>query len=134
MEKGGNRMPQGGSNGNGSSNGKAPKKGPRFNLYWVYAIIGIVLLSMNFFGFHNKPKEISFQDFSRNLLANHDVQKLVVVNKSDVEVYIKPDKLNEPQFKDVAHRNLGTLNTGPHYHFTIGDLQTFQQNLEAAEK
>jgi cell division protease FtsH len=135
MEKGGNRISQGGSNGNGSSNPKAPKKGPRFNLYWVYAIIGIVLLSMNFFGFHNKPKEISFQEFSRNLLANHDVDKLVVVNKSDVEVYIKPDKLNEPQFKDVAHGNLvGTLNTGPHYHFTIGDLQTFEQNLDAAEK
>ncbi|HEX5555849.1 MAG TPA: ATP-dependent zinc metalloprotease FtsH [Chitinophagaceae bacterium] len=134
MEKGGNRIPPGGSNGNVNNNGKSPKKGPKFNLYWVYAIIGIVLLSMNFFDFHNKPKEISFQEFQRDLLANHDVQKLVVVNKSDVEVYIKPDKLNEPQFKDVAHGNFGAVNPGPHYHFTIGDVQTFQDNLAAAEK
>jgi cell division protease FtsH len=130
MEKGGNGIPPNGSNGNG----KSPKKGPKFNLYWVYAIIGIILLSMNFFDFHNKPKEISFQDFKRDLLASHAVDKLVVVNKSDVEVYIKPEMLTEPQFKDVAHGTLGSVNPGPHYHFTIGDLKTFQDNLAEAEK
>lgn len=118
----------------GNSGNKSPKKGPKFNLYWVYGIIAVVLLSMNFFNFQNKPKEISFQEFQRNLLANHDVDKLVVVNKTDVEVYIKPDKLNEPQFKDVAHGTLGTVNPGPHYHFTIGDVKTFNDNLTEAEK
>lgn len=129
MEKRGNGIQPAGSQGN-----KSPKKGPKFNLYWVYGIIAVVLLSMNFFDFQNKPKEISFQEFQRNLLANRDVEKLVVVNKNDVEVYIKPDKLNEPQFKDVAHGTLGTVNPGPHYRFTIGDVKTFNDNLEQAEK
>lgn len=129
MEKGGNGIPPVGN----GTNGKSPKKGPKFNLYWVYLIIGVILLAVNFLDFQSKPKEISFQEFQRNILATHSVGKLVVVNKSDVEVYIAPDKLNEPQFKDVAHSKLGTLNQGPHYHFTIGDLKTFQDALAKAE-
>lgn len=129
MEKGGNGIQPVGNTGN-----KSPKKGPKFSIYWVYIIIAVVLVSMNFLDLQNKPKEISFQEFQRNLLANHDVAKLIVVNKSDVEVYIKPDKLNEPQFKDVAHGTLGTVNPGPHYHFTIGDVKSFQDNLDQAEK
>lgn len=132
MEKSGNGISPGGNN-NMNPNGKAPKKGPKFNLYWVYIIIAIILLSMNFFDFHTKPKITSFQTFSTNMLANGDVDSLVVVNKTDVEVYIKADKLSEPQFKDVAHGQFGALNPGPHYHFTIGDLRTFEDNLQAAE-
>ncbi len=113
---------------------KSPKKGPKFNLYWVYAIIGIVLLSVQFLDLGTKPKEISFQEFQRNLLANHDVSKLVVVNNSDVEVYIKTDKLSDPRFKDVSRGRFGNLNPGPHFHFSIGNVETFQKNLESAEK
>lgn len=132
MNKGENGIPQRNSGGAGG-NDKSPKKGPKFNVYWIYAIIGIILISMQFFDFRNAPKEISFQEFQRNLLQEHDVQKLVVVNKSDVEVYIKPEKLNEPKFKDVAHGSFNTLNTGPHYHFTIGSVDNFVQKLEDAE-
>ena len=131
MEKGGNGIPP---MGNSGGNGKSPKKGPKFNLYWVYAIIGIILLSVNFLDFQSKPKEISFQEFQRNILATHSVEKLVVVNKSDVEVYIQPDKLTLPQFKDVAHTKIGTLNQGPQYHFSIGDLKNFQDDLQQSEK
>jgi cell division protease FtsH len=131
MEKGGNGIPP---MGNSGGSGKSPKKGPKFNLYWVYLIIGIILLSVNFLDFQSKPKEISFQEFQRDMLATHSVQKLVVVNKSDVEVYISPDKLTLPQFKDVAHTKIGTLNQGPQYHFSIGDLKTFQDDLQQAEK
>lgn len=112
---------------------KTPPKGPRFNLYWIYAIIGIVLLSVNFLDFHPKPKEISFQEFQRDYLSSHDVAKLVVVNNRDVEVYIKPDRLDEPKFKDVAKGNLGSVNAGPHYHFTIGNIASFKQDLDQAE-
>ncbi|GAA4310264.1 ATP-dependent zinc metalloprotease FtsH [Compostibacter hankyongensis] len=114
--------------------GKSPRKGPKFNIYWIYAIIGIVLLSMQFFDFRSKPQTISFQEFQRNYLESHDVAKLVVVNKSDVEVYIKQDRLNDPKYKDVAKGSLGNLNPGPHYHFTIGSVESFKQDLDKAQQ
>jgi AFG3 family protein len=127
MDTGGNNLPPRGTD------DKTPKKGPKFNIYWIYGIILLVLIGVQFFDFHSKPAEISFQDFSKNFLASGDVDKLDVIGGNDVEVYIKKEKLDEPKFKDVAHNGLGNANPGPHYHFTIGNIQTFNQALEKAE-
>ncbi len=83
MEKGGNNYSKGSD--------KTPKKGPKFNIYWVYAFIGIALLAMNFvLPFSSQPKELSgFKEFQQRFLRTGDVEKLVVVNKALVEVYIK---------------------------------------------
>lgn len=127
MDTGGNNLPQRGTD------DKTPKKGPKFNIYWIYAIIALVLIGLQFHDFGSKPAEISFQDFSKNYLATGDVDKLDVIGGNDVEVYIKKDRLEEPKFKDVAHSGLGSANPGPHYHFTIGNIQTFTQDLGKAE-
>lgn len=123
METGGNMQ---------RGNDKNPRKGPKFSIYWVYAIIAVVLLSLQLFDFRSKPKEISFQEFERNYLAPHDVDKLVVVNRRYVEVYIKEDRLSQPKYKDVAKSNFGT-NTGPHFQFTIGSEESFKQDLDKAQ-
>jgi cell division protease FtsH len=124
--------------GNGMQRGggdKSPKKGPKFNIYWIYVLIALALLAMNFFEpFHSKPQEISFQDFAKNYLADNDVAKLDVINGREVDVYIQADKLSQPKFKDVAKGTLGNTNPGPHYIFTIGSIESFKQDLNAAEK
>ena len=126
METGSNSMQH-------SGGGKPPKKGPKFNFYWIYALIAVILLAMNFFDFRSKPAEISFQEFAKNYLADHDVERLDVVNGHQVDVYIKKDKLSDPKFKDVAKSSLGNVNLGPHYTFTIGNIESFKQDLNAAE-
>lgn len=116
------------------NNDKNPRKNPRFNIYWVYAIIGIILISMNFFSFSSSPKEISFQEFKNKILQSRDVAKLIVVNDKSVEVFIKPDRLDQPKYKDVAQGSFNTPNPGPHYRFTIGSVDYFSKKLEEAEK
>ncbi len=92
MEKGGNNYSKGSE--------KSPKKGPKFNIYWVYAFIGIALLAMNFVELGTKPKELTgFKQFQQEYLRTGDVDKLVVVNKRLVEVYIKKDRLNDPKYE-----------------------------------
>jgi cell division protease FtsH len=112
---------------------KSPKKGPKFNIYWVYAFIGIALLAMNFFPFQPPPKEISFQEFLLDYLKPGDVDKLVVVNKKSVEVYIKRDRLSEPKFDKVSKSSLGRVNTGPHFRFTIGSEESFKADMDKAQ-
>ncbi|HVB03444.1 MAG TPA: ATP-dependent zinc metalloprotease FtsH [Chitinophagaceae bacterium] len=134
MDTGGNNVPQSGNNTpQRGSNDKTPRKGPKFNIYWIYAIIALVLIGMQYIDFHSKPLEISFQDFAKNYLAVGDVDSLDVMGNSEVDVFIKKDRLGEPKFKDVAHSNLGNVNPGPHYFFTIGNRQSFQQDLSKAE-
>jgi cell division protease FtsH len=112
---------------------KSPKKGPKFNIYWVYAFIGIALLAMNFLDFRSQPQEISFQQFQLDYLQPGDVDKLVVVNKKYVEVYIKKDKLNEPKYDKVAKGRFGAPNPGPHFQFSIGSEESFKTDLDKAQ-
>ncbi len=109
-------------------------KPPKFSIYWVYAIIGAVLLALNFFPFANTTKTISWEDFNQNMLQAHDVQKLVVVNKEIVEVYIKKDRLSEDKYKEVAQNNFNMANNGPHYKFKILSVDDFTRKLDEAEK
>ncbi len=112
---------------------KSPKKGPKFNIYWVYAFIGIALLAMNFLDFRSQPQEISFQQFQLDYLQPGDVDKLVVVNKKYVEVYIQKEKLNEPKYDKVAKGRFGAPNPGPHFQFSIGSEESFKADLDKAE-
>lgn len=112
---------------------KSPKKGPKFNIYWVYAFIGVALLAMNFFPMGGQPKELSFQEFLVNYLKPGDVDKLVVVNKKSVEVYIKKDRLNESKFEKVSKSRFGSANQGPHFRFSIGSEESFKADMDKAQ-
>lgn len=110
-----------------------PPKGPRFNIYWVYGIIALVLIGLQFFPFTKSSKLISFEEFNQNMLQAEDVEKMVVVNKEYVEVYIKKDRLQEDKYKDVATTSFNTVNSGPHYRFKILSVDDFTKKLSEAE-
>ena len=80
-----------------------PPRGPKFNIYWVYGIIALFLLGINFFPFSKSPKLVSFEEVNQTMLQTEDIEKLVVVNKEYVEVFIKPDRISEEKYKDVAN-------------------------------
>ncbi|MBX7107532.1 MAG: ATP-dependent zinc metalloprotease FtsH [Chitinophagales bacterium] len=110
-----------------------PPNGPKFNIYWVYGIIAIILIALQFFPFTKASKLVSFEEVNQNMLQSEDVQKLVVVNKEYVEVYIKPDKLQQEKYKAVATTNFNTVNPGPHYRFKILSVDDFTRKLSEAE-
>src|SRR4051812_5318548 len=74
------------------SDSRTPRKGPRFNIYWVYgliilAIIGLQLFS-GFFG-STAEKTMSYYDLQRQLDSGK-VAKIVVVKNQDLaEVYLR---------------------------------------------
>ncbi len=112
-----------------------PNKGPKFNYYWIYGLIAVVLLGMQFiYSSQTGAKEIDWKEFEQDMLQAHDVEKLVVVNENYVEVYIQEDKLDNEKYKEVAETMLGGKNKGPHYYFTIGSVEYFQNQLEEAQK
>ncbi|HNQ13254.1 MAG TPA: ATP-dependent zinc metalloprotease FtsH [Bacteroidia bacterium] len=106
-----------------------------FNFYWIYGIAILLILAFNFIDMGNKPKEINWNEFETEMLANADVEKIVVQNKELVNVYIKKDKLSLDKYKSVAQKAFGTgVNEGPHYQFTIGDVANFETRMEALQK
>ncbi|MFI5136107.1 MAG: ATP-dependent metallopeptidase FtsH/Yme1/Tma family protein, partial [Chitinophagales bacterium] len=110
-----------------------PPRPPRFNIYWVYGLILVVLLVIQFFPFSRSAKLISFEEFNQNMLQTEEVDHLVVVNKDYVEVYIKKEKLDEAKYKDVATTSFNTVNPGPHYRFKLISVDDFTKKLDDAE-
>src|SRR5215831_501608 len=73
------------------------KKPPRFSIYWIYALLAVVLIGYNLPIFHNVDSTTtSLQEFQQKMLAQGDVQKLdLIENKKTVRVYIFSDSLRK---------------------------------------
>lgn len=113
---------------------KRPKKildeGPKFNYFWVYAII--LLFVMMFFGnlsfFQDNVKE-STMTALRAMLTNNDVEKIIIATgaEKNAEIYLRESALNKPEYKDVAHTRFGGINKGPHYTLTVASNDAFDK-------
>lgn len=113
-----------------NTNGKPKMK---FNFYWIYIVLGIVLMSLYFGNMGGKPKEIGWAEF-KNMLENQEVEKVNLVNKEYAEIYIKKDKLNSPKFQDIKKSNNTIGDSSPHYTFQIGSLENFEKDMLEAQK
>ena len=108
-------------------------KGFKFKIYWIYALIFVFFIGLNFMG-TEVTKPTNWQEFNQNMLQNQKVEKVVIVNKEKAYIYIKKEFLYEEQFKDVSKKTFGdALNLGPHYYFEIGSVETFSNNLKEAQ-
>jgi cell division protease FtsH len=98
------------------------RKGPRFSIYWVYAILFAILIGFGIFGpFSSRTSEISIGVF-KQMLLNHDVEKYTeITNKDIVRVTIKKDSLKKYE-KLLSKNMIGKSDgKGPHFHFESND-------------
>jgi len=113
------------------NSGKSPK--PKFSIYWVYGLVAVALIGINYFYTAGGPVESNWQEVKSQMLDKGDIQKIVAIrNKGKVYIYIKPDKL--AGFKDKLSQGFGQVpKAGPHFFFTIGSVETFEKNLADAQ-
>ncbi len=121
----------------GPEKGDGPRKGPKFNVYWVYAIIAAVLLSAQFMKFAPELTPTYELEFKQNMLLKGDVERLdLVKNKDKVRVYIKPDSL----YKDFYRNKFKTVISKekargvPLFEFEVNDIKNFEERLADAYK
>jgi cell division protease FtsH len=80
-------------------------------------------------------KEISWQQFEKNILPRKAVEKITVVNNERAEVYLKKEFATDSQFRDVFKPSFGKgVNPGPHYSFNIGSVESFERKLDEVQK
>lgn len=122
-----------------SKNNKGHKRHtPRTGIrsMWLLLIFSGILLAPLFFNaVRTTTREISWQEFERDILPGHSVERIVVVNQEYAEVYISKEFSKDSLYKDVFKPTLGKgLNPGPHYIISIGSVETFERKLEEAQK
>ncbi len=113
---------------------KIKKQLPKgYKFYWFYWLFFIFFVISLFFRYNSSNKEIGWIQFEQQMLLEQDVSKVIVVNKEIAEIYIKPEKLNNPKYKELTKGFYGSK-IGPHYTMHIGSLESFENKLNQAQK
>ncbi|MGD0711219.1 MAG: ATP-dependent zinc metalloprotease FtsH, partial [Bacteroidales bacterium] len=121
--------PQKNTNFKPNTNLKKPKGG--FNFYWIYGILAVIFLAIQFYSWNGASEKTNLKDFV-SMLARGDVDKIIIINKERADVYIKKDSLKKKEYKDLSKGIGGSANSGPHYNFDISN-ETFNAQLEKEE-
>ena len=100
------------------------------NRAWLYVVLFGIFLAFAFMDFGSKVQEIDRKKFETEILPSGDLEKIVVVNKEKVEVYLKAEALSKDKYKDVGKPSSFSFskNTGPHYFFKIGSVELSKIN------
>jgi cell division protease FtsH len=116
----------------GGNPGNRPGGGmkPKFNSYWVIGIILLVMIGIQFMSSSGGLKEIDSNHFFQ-ILQRGDIEKLVIVNKEKVEVYIRKERLEDPMYEDIRSQKSNTVlgQSLPQYYYSIISQDVFVTEL-----
>lgn len=114
------------------NNLKQPNKAPKVNPYWIYGVIIVAFLAIQWFTLGAGPVETNWKEVKSGMLINHEIKKIIVVNEKEAQIYLK-----ETAYDKYAEKlNTGftaPTKVGPHFFFTIGSVDSFEKNLQEAQ-
>lgn len=115
---------------------KKPPKKPLggTGMSWFYIMLtSFFLMYYLFFSPGFNVRQIGWKEFNTNMLMAQDVEKIVIVNKEIAEIYIKPERLEDPKYEEFKSNKFRSK-TGPHYLIQIGSVESFENKLEKAQE
>lgn len=125
-----NNLPRFGNRPKDEDPNQPPKKGTRFSIYWIYAIIFAVLIGFQLFPPFSRNTAPIDQDYFLQTLKTGDIDKYVVItNRSIVKVFLKKEAL--PKYNAVLKKGIsGKISEeGPHMNFQIVSGDSFQDDM-----
>jgi len=111
---------------------KGPRKGPKLSIYWIYAVIAVVLIGYSTLNMGAPDtNKITDQDFKEQMLIPGDVDHIDQVDNGSrkiVRVYIKPDSLYKPYYKKKFEKvriDSNKVKSNPLFEFDVKDWKSF---------
>ena len=99
----------------------------RFNTNWFFFILLLAFIGIQVLFSGKYTKKASQRDIEE-MIINHDIEKVVVVNKEQAEIYIKPEKLKEERYSDFAkQKGFGIQPPRPQYYHSFGTVELFEE-------
>jgi len=107
-------------------------KAPKINLYWIYGIIIIAFLALQWFTLGAGPTKTTWFEVKNTMFKDQDIQKVVVVNGKDAQIYLKDSSYDKYKSKMETGFNVPSK-TGPHFHFSIGSFDSFKADVKESQ-
>ena len=111
-----------------------PKKS--FNPYWLYGVILVALIGLEFLHVGGDAKDVSMGRFLDQMLKKQHVQKIIIVNGDMAEVLIKKDSFALHQYDADRGKVTSTSSSGNNPQYVIKNLNdaNFERSLEEVQK
>ncbi len=114
------------------SNFKDSNFKPKFNFYWIYGGLFLLFLIFQYFNSGNLVQREISQNKFETILESNDISKIVILNKTVAQIYIKEEALSNEVYKKVTNSSFFNKNA-PVFEYNFGDLQNFEKKLEEAK-
>ncbi len=89
---------------------KFPEGKNKFNFYWVYGIIAVIFIALTFTNLGGTCKEVDWGEL-RMMLKDGDVEKIVIVNREEAEIFLSKEALNDSKYEDVKRSGIRWFRT-----------------------
>lgn len=112
-----------------------PKK-PKFNTYWIWAALIMLIIGINVFGGSKwaQPIKTTQTEFEK-FLAQGDVERVEIINKKRAEVYLTSEAKEKGEHKDKSSGNfMAPTPKDADYQFEFGDLQNFENSINVIKE
>jgi cell division protease FtsH len=101
----------------------------------IYAALALVFFGISFLtdggSLSTDPIKLQQPQFNA-ILEKGQIEKIIIYNKKEAEIYLTTAALKDPANKKTAKNLLEQPNKGPHYKLSLGDSQIFERKLEKA--
>ncbi|MFS4494171.1 ATP-dependent zinc metalloprotease FtsH [Maribacter sp. 2308TA10-17] len=112
-------------------NNTNPKK-PKFNSWWIYGLIAILLIGFQFVGsssFSNTSETTTSE--LHEFLRNGDVDKILVINNArQAKIFLTQEALAKEVHKDVSGKPAFLNSNAPQYNVKFGDQKNFEDDIK----
>jgi len=99
---------------------------PKFNSNWIFAILAISVILFNIL-YSGKTIPKATTSKIKEMIANHDIEKIIVVNKELAEIYLKKTAIDSGRYPEIPKPGggFGLSAPKPNFTYNIGDITSF---------
>jgi ATP-dependent metalloprotease FtsH len=122
---------------NNQASDKKPDKNskPRFNTNWIFAVLAVSLILFTVFN-NGKTAQPTTTTEIRDMIKNHDIERVIIANKDQAEIYLKKVALESGRYPKLPKpgTGFGLTTPKPNFTITIGDLTSFIADFKDYQK
>ena len=116
---------------------KKPDKSskPRFNTNWIFAILAVSVILFSLLN-GGKTVQKATKNEIKEMIASRDIEKIIVVNKDQAEIYLKKEALESGRYPKLIKpgTGFGMSVPKPNYTYNIGDISNFEPFIIEAQE